>query len=371
MGKTAQLAIAGASLLASSIGGCASNSDDVAEPGAQSVESEARVCFPGALCQPANTCKTGRTVCSRGLPICVESGNKPAGTTCGSGLACNAAGTCGCPSSTTSCNGACVDLTTDANNCGACGLKCSTGSVCLKGSCTQCIPNASCGTATQCKPIGTCNATGTACVQPALANNTVCTSPKSGICTNGDCACYHGPPLTCVSGQGSTCTSWSFESNTLEGWAVDTTDPNNTAFVANLGVSAAPAGGTAGTRALSFNYRPGPNGGDVVLLVPLCDAQGVQFNATINTYAFSLFFMDNGTTPPLDQFGFQAFQVFHAPTFEQVITANTANTIQSGAWISYTTQLFAGETDREASVGIVFHFTQTWSGTIFVDNVHF
>jgi hypothetical protein len=174
-----------------------------------------------------------------------------------------------------------------------------------------------------------------------------------------------------VSGGGTACTSWSFESNTSEGWAFDTTDPNNTASATNLGVSTAPAGGTAGTRALSFNYRPGLNGGDVVLLVPLCDGQGVQFNAMTNAFTFSLFFADDGTAPTLDTSGFQAFQVFHAPTFGQVITANTANTVQSGAWITYTTQLFAGQTDLEVSVGITFHFTQTWGGTIFVDNVHF
>ena len=171
-----------------------------------------------------------------------------------------------------------------------------------------------------------------------------------------------------------TCTSWSFESNTLEGWSVDTADSNATGVVSNLGVSAAPAGLSAGSRALSFNLRPGPNGGDVVLTVPICDAQGVQFNTTVNTYAFSLFFMDAAGTVPLEQGGgIQAFQHFNAPTFgPNNITANTASTIKSGAWINYTSQLFSGgQSDLETSAGIVIHFLQNWQGTIFVDNVHF
>jgi len=38
----------------------------------------------------------------------------------------------------TVCGGACVDLTTDMNNCGACGTVCAATLVCIAGSCTSC-----------------------------------------------------------------------------------------------------------------------------------------------------------------------------------------------------------------------------------------
>jgi hypothetical protein len=168
----------------------------------------------------------------------------------------------------------------------------------------------------------------------------------------------------------SACTNFSFESNTLEGWAVDTADPNSTASVTSLGVSAAPAGGSAGTRALSFVYRPA-GGNSTVLAVKLCDSQGVQFNSTINTFTFSLFFMDDPTSTTVETAGFQAFMAVHTPAFSETVTANATSTIRSGAWVTYNTQLFAGESDLENAVGITFFFLGAWSGTVFIDNVHF
>jgi hypothetical protein len=126
----------------------------------------------------------------------------------------------------------------------------------------------------------------------------------------------------------------------------------------NLGVSSAPAGGTAGTRALSFDYGPRPNGGDLVLIVPLCDSQGVRFNTTTSTFTFPLFFADDPTSPTRDQFGFQAFHVFHTPGSgpNNIGTVVRADTIRSGAWLTFTSQLFQGSGDLEISTGITFHF---------------
>jgi hypothetical protein len=36
------------------------------------------------------------------------------------------------------CGAACVDLTTDPNNCGACGTTCGATLMCIAGSCTTC-----------------------------------------------------------------------------------------------------------------------------------------------------------------------------------------------------------------------------------------
>jgi hypothetical protein len=41
----------------------------------------------------------------------------------------------GCPSGQTACAGACVDLTTDSSNCGACGVTCDPSQPCDRGTC--------------------------------------------------------------------------------------------------------------------------------------------------------------------------------------------------------------------------------------------
>lgn len=61
------------------------------------------------------------------------------GTACAAGLACNA-GACGkCVAPQTDCSGACVVLGTDNKNCGKCGASCGTNQVCSAGVCgTHC-----------------------------------------------------------------------------------------------------------------------------------------------------------------------------------------------------------------------------------------
>ncbi len=60
----------------------------------------------------------------------------------------------GCPSGMTACGGACVDLMTDFNNCGACGTKCCNyfaNSSCVNGTCqiNSCSPTGSTAAATR------------------------------------------------------------------------------------------------------------------------------------------------------------------------------------------------------------------------------
>jgi hypothetical protein len=67
----------------------------------------------------------------------------------------------------TNCGGVCVNLSSDAENCGACGNVCATDQVCQGGVCTA-LPQA-------------CLGTGEVCVDP-----TVCCS---GLCNpDGFCA---------------------------------------------------------------------------------------------------------------------------------------------------------------------------------------
>ena len=77
-------------------------------------------CAAGASCQPTNPCKTGATSCATGSPVCVESGNRASGTMCGANMVCNATGTCVGVHG----GGAC---TPTGNPCHTGTLTCSTG----------------------------------------------------------------------------------------------------------------------------------------------------------------------------------------------------------------------------------------------------
>jgi expansin (peptidoglycan-binding protein) len=58
-----------------------------------------------------------------------------ASVTCGTGQTCMN-GTCMCMTGTL-CSSACVDTTSDQNNCGACGTKCDTNGACVDGKCVN------------------------------------------------------------------------------------------------------------------------------------------------------------------------------------------------------------------------------------------
>jgi hypothetical protein len=84
---------------------------------------------------------------------CIADGNSYS-CTCNSGYTGDGLSSCSCPGGFTDCNGACVDLNTDANNCGTCGDVCGTGSTCNSGSCITaptCLTSGS-ATAMGCSP---------------------------------------------------------------------------------------------------------------------------------------------------------------------------------------------------------------------------
>lgn len=103
--------------------------------------------------------------------------------------ACGPGGTGG-----TVCGGACIDTTSDSNNCGACGNVCSSGQTCTNGTCTatcQKNPYMTCqGNAT----IATVNGT-TTCVKTCTSNadctSGTCEADADGVhsyCTGGGCS---------------------------------------------------------------------------------------------------------------------------------------------------------------------------------------
>ncbi|MBL8604803.1 MAG: hypothetical protein JNK72_22945 [Myxococcales bacterium] len=175
------------------------------------------VCRPtGAACTSAGTggcAQTGTIVCSGTTTTCSAvprtSGTctAPAGGTCGAG------GVCACPTGQTNCSNTCRALTTDVNNCGACGRICTAptgGSVtCANSTCVQACPagQSNCGgvcrpTGATCTSAGTggcaqtgtlvCSGTTTACSAVPRTSGT-CTAPAGGTCgAGGVCACPTG-----------------------------------------------------------------------------------------------------------------------------------------------------------------------------------
>lgn len=162
--------------------------------------------------------------------------------TCPPAPACNS--TCPCPLvGQTCCNGTCVSTQTDKNNCGACGLVCSSKngtSLCINGACSiscnsgffncdgnaangcECAGTGCCGSSCQtihsnglgqnffdCAPLGTYNVTQAmeAC-QAYIAVN-----PTAGTCTTFICS---GSSELIVGTTSSTnCASWAYSGSNV------------------------------------------------------------------------------------------------------------------------------------------------------------
>ncbi len=99
---------------------------------------------------------------------------------------------CSCPGGLSDCNGSCVDLSGDLNNCGACGNPCGAGAVCSSGSCIS---------------VPTCLASGNA---RAMGCSPQCSKPSFcyigvtsfSICVT-ECAKFPGGGLPIEDGGGS------------------------------------------------------------------------------------------------------------------------------------------------------------------------
>ena len=106
------------------------------------------------------------------------------GTTCTGGKLC-IDGVCQCLSGETDCNGQCVDLSTDVNNCGQCGTACNPGDQCCDGTC-----KANCGC-----PQDRVECNGVCCQANQICESGQCISP-------GDCNPACGPDEICCTGYG-------------------------------------------------------------------------------------------------------------------------------------------------------------------------
>jgi len=208
-------------------------------------------CQAGGACQPSNPCQTGVYSCATGTQQCVPNGNQPTTVSCGAPQSCTgstkslqqkcdgkgscaAAATQACPANQTCsgpdcacnapnqlCNGTCVNLQTDPNNCGSCGNNdCANKNMaCSAGQCV-CGANTPNGLEICFRPgqvRGTC--WGGTCVLPALGTgcNTAADCVPGGCSTPGgfclgtievagqvSCGDDVGSSVTCPSSEGCT-----------------------------------------------------------------------------------------------------------------------------------------------------------------------
>lgn len=149
----------------------------------------------GLTCQQNScTCPGGKTVCGTScVDIQTDADN------CGAcsnkckaqGATCNA-GTCTCPGGKTDCNGICVDTQTDGKNCGTCGTICvAQNSSCDKGVCV--CPGGKLQCVGQCVDVKTdanhCGACGNKCTpQGTPCDAGKCGCPTGKVVCNGQCA---------------------------------------------------------------------------------------------------------------------------------------------------------------------------------------
>ncbi len=169
-------------------------------------------------CVPIRSCSSDvdcfeTTICSGGRCVddaCTTSTDCDRAHVCNRGqcqsVVCSAAPSCA--SGLTDCGGTCVDTSSDANNCNACGRVCTAGSNCFGGSCAVCAPGLTrCGAT--CVLLSddpeSCGACGRACPSGSVCAGGVCAGAcndpeagRAGLATCGRaCADLENDPLRC------------------------------------------------------------------------------------------------------------------------------------------------------------------------------
>jgi hypothetical protein len=112
------------------------------------------------------------------------------GNACGSGETCQG-GQCLCSAGLLDCGGTCIPA--DANNCGGCNTKCPTGQVCSASSC-----QASCGAGETMCGTGACVNTMNNALNCGSCGNAC---PAGSVCNGGSCGCSGSGQMLC----GSAC----------------------------------------------------------------------------------------------------------------------------------------------------------------------
>jgi hypothetical protein len=177
----------------------------IGEAFAKKCKPAGRHCHQGSECCGIMTCDPSTNTCTCPANRCDNvSCLCPSGEFCDSnGVCCPGAQFCAngqcCPDGSVCCNGvSCADLSSDDNNCGACGNVCSGSEICINGTCQCVAPFTQCGntcvdTASDPNNCGGCGivcggtCSGVMCCVP-------CTNPNNPTC----CATEVGQPICCL-----------------------------------------------------------------------------------------------------------------------------------------------------------------------------
>ena len=174
-------------------------------------------CFLG-YCSNGVCCIDGTVGCNGN---CVDLASDPqncgsCGHACDPGAECSG-GQCGCTDNQTNCDGHCIDTQNDHDNCGSCGHACTGCEICATGQCSSiCTEDAPCCNdhcvSTQCDPPRVFDPTACECVCPPgnQCGDACCTDGQE--CCNGQCfdPCLDNAPrdpstCQCGCGNGTVC----------------------------------------------------------------------------------------------------------------------------------------------------------------------
>jgi hypothetical protein len=176
-------------------------------------------CVAGTTCTPpGKPCSRGTIACNTGAPVCIESGNAPNGSVCGTDMVCQGGACAACSAGTicvpaNPCHSGIMVCTpaiscTDSGNSLANGASCGPDRVCNAGTCVTCAAGSSCQPTNACKTGTTSCATGSPlCVESGnRANGTPCGTNQ--VCNAGAC-------MGCTSGGACTPTANPCHTGTL------------------------------------------------------------------------------------------------------------------------------------------------------------
>lgn len=236
-------------------------------------------------------CPVGYTQCGE---VCVDVNSDAyncglCGNACSAGGVC-AAGACSCQGGLAACGATCADTASDGNNCGTCGNVCPTGLFCGAGVCAATCPvgTEACGSSCVDKTsnVFNCGQCGNACPSGLGCAAGVCACPVAGQkACGGACVDTLSNAANCgecgvVCGGGTVCTAGACQCPA--GMSCDVTGTGGVS-----GTGGAPGtGGVVGTGGAATGGA-GTGGGTGEACVPGVDCGGYLMSGSWKGYAFT------------------------------------------------------------------------------------
>lgn len=248
------------------------------------------VTTPRTSCGGSGTCGTMK--CNGTSPSCVYPGTEVScPSTCSSdstsvmSSTCNGSGACGtaqpssCGSSAYCSGGQCTSKLSNGTG------GCSSGVTCASGNCSTSLTGGTmcCAANWQNCSQGCYNLTS----DPNHCGSCYACAPNQ-VCSASSCKCGQGSFYGCGN---NDCTTWGFESNTVEGWE------NASGALTSLGPSTLHA--HTGTHSLTFHVNSTGNGSNGSVEVPLCwQSSSSAYTPGTNVSGFSFYMMVVGNNFP-------------------------------------------------------------------------